>query len=420
MRGAAAVLVSIVLSAGMLDAQGPASKALQVYVIDTEGGKATLYVAPGGQTVLVDSGNPGGRDTDRIMAALSDAGRRRSTTWCRRTITWITLAGFKKLAGRIPIGTFVDHGATVEGPVTALREQVPGFQAAYAALHDKAKHLVVRAGDRLPVTGLDWRIVSSAGEVLKTPLPGACRPNSACAGFKNVIDAATWRDPEDDHPVGSLVILGQFRMIDLADLLWDKAVAMMCPNNTIGAVDLLPGHRALRRRLQRRSAGPHAPPAGGGDVQRHAQRGGVSAMQGVWRSPELRISGSCTGLYNGGLELNSAGLFIANVDDAAAIAEILTAPPRGGGRGAAPPAAMATPATAPPAAAPAPAAATAPAAAQLGTPAGTAPAPQGRGRGGAAAHTPAHSIELSALPDGTFTVANSRNGFSKTYATRAK
>jgi len=73
-RGAAAVLVSIAPSAGMLAAQGPASKALQVYAIDTEGGKATLDVAPGEQTVLVDSGNPGGRDADRIMAALSDAG----------------------------------------------------------------------------------------------------------------------------------------------------------------------------------------------------------------------------------------------------------------------------------------------------------------------------------------------------------
>ena len=74
MRVAAAGLVSIALSAAALAGQGSAAKALHVYVIDTEGGKATLYVAPGGQTVLVDSGNPGGRDTERIMAALSDAG----------------------------------------------------------------------------------------------------------------------------------------------------------------------------------------------------------------------------------------------------------------------------------------------------------------------------------------------------------
>src|SRR6516162_3330952 len=55
-------------------AQTPASKGLTVYVIDTEGGKAALWITPSGQTVLEDSGNPGGRDTDRLMEAIKDAG----------------------------------------------------------------------------------------------------------------------------------------------------------------------------------------------------------------------------------------------------------------------------------------------------------------------------------------------------------
>ena len=143
-------------------------------------------------------------------------------------------------------------------------------------------------------------------------------------------------------------------------------------------------------------------------------------MQGVWRSPGLEDFWQLHWSNNGGLELNSAGLFVANVDDAATIAGILTAPPRAGGRGAAPPAAVATPAPAPPAAAAPAAVPPAQAAAQAAAPAAIAPAPQGRGRGGAAAHTPAYWIKISAQPDGTFTVANSRNGFSKTYAARAK
>lgn len=356
----------------MLAAKGPASKSLQVYVIDTEGGKATLYVAPGGQTVLVDSGNPGGRDTDRIMAALSDAGAEKIDYLVSTHYHVDHVGGLQELAGRIPIDTFVDHGATVEGPVTALREQVPGFQVAYAALHAKAKHLVVKAGDRLPVTGLDWRIVSSAGEVLTTPLPGAGKRNPACAGFKNAIDAATWRDPEDDQSVGSLVSLGKFRMIDLGDLLWDKAVALMCPSNTIGDLDvyLVTGHGAdvcsadpLVHTLHPRTA-----------VMYNGTRkgGGVTAMQGVWRSPGLEDFWQLHWSYNGGLELNAAGLFIANMDDPATLAGVLTAPP------------------------------------------------QGRGRGGAAAHAPAYWIKISAQPDGTFTIANSRNGFTKTYVARAK
>jgi hypothetical protein len=42
----------------------------------------------------------------------------------------------------------------------------------------------------------------------------------------------------------------------------------------------------------------------------------------------------------------------------------------------------------------------------------------GRGGGAAAAHTPAYWIKVSAEQNGTFTVTNSRNGFSKTYAKR--
>ena len=50
--------------------QAANSKPMTIYVINTEGGKATLFVTPTGESLLMDSGNPGGRDTDRIMAAL--------------------------------------------------------------------------------------------------------------------------------------------------------------------------------------------------------------------------------------------------------------------------------------------------------------------------------------------------------------
>ena len=46
------------------------AKALQIYYVDTEGGQATLFVTPSGESLLVDVGNPGGRDTDRLMLAI--------------------------------------------------------------------------------------------------------------------------------------------------------------------------------------------------------------------------------------------------------------------------------------------------------------------------------------------------------------
>jgi hypothetical protein len=130
-------------------------------------------------------------------------------------------------------------------------------------------------------------------------------------------------------------------------------------------------------------------------------------MQTVRSSPGLEDFWQLHWSYNGGLEQNSAGLFIANLDDPATIAGVLTAPPRGAGPAAPQAAAPATgaPAASAPQAVPAAPGQPAPAA-----------APQGRGRGVAAAHTPAYWIKISAQADGTFTVANSRNGFSKTYA----
>src|SRR4051812_38314353 len=56
-----------------------AAKTLDIYFIDTEGGQATLVVAPSGQTLLIDTGYTGfgGRDTVRIAAAAKDAGVKR-------------------------------------------------------------------------------------------------------------------------------------------------------------------------------------------------------------------------------------------------------------------------------------------------------------------------------------------------------
>src|ERR1700747_585368 len=54
----------------------PASHQLKVYFVDVEGGQATLFVTPAGQSLLIDTGWPGnnGRDADRIIAVPKDAG----------------------------------------------------------------------------------------------------------------------------------------------------------------------------------------------------------------------------------------------------------------------------------------------------------------------------------------------------------
>ena len=61
MRPAIVLVCAVALSAAVL-AQGRTSKALDIYVIDVEGGNAQLYVSPSGESVLIDTGNAGAAD----------------------------------------------------------------------------------------------------------------------------------------------------------------------------------------------------------------------------------------------------------------------------------------------------------------------------------------------------------------------
>ncbi len=407
--------VAIVALTGALLAQRGPAKPLDIYVVDTEGGKAALWVTPSGQSVLIDSGNPGNRDHDRIMAAINDAGLKQIDFLILTHYHVDHIGGLQELAKAIPILNYIDHGPSVEE-----REQVQGFQAAYAELYGKAKHTVVKPGDKVPITGLDWRIVTSAGNALKTPLAaGGTKSNPACAGVPPK-DAS----PTDDNgqSVGSVITFGQFRAIDLGDLLWNKENELVCPNNPVGTVDVYfvthhgldaSGSPALVHAVQPRVA-----------VMQNGTRkgGGIEAIKAMRSSPGFEDLWQLHWSYNAGLELNSAGVFIANIDDNATIANVLTAPPRGGGPPQNAPAGGVgnAPAVAPPTATAQAPAGTPPASSTNAAPPPGAVAPGGggggRGGAGAAAHTPAYWIKLSVQPDGTFTVTNGRNGFSKTYA----
>jgi competence protein ComEC len=454
MRATVAALIASAVLTSVPAAQTKSTKTFDIYLSDTEGGKATLFVSPSGESVLVDTGNPNARDTDRIMAMLDGAGVKAIDHLILTHYHVDHVGGLQELATRVPIKHYIDHGPSVEE-----REQVQGFQAAYAELYAKARHTVVKPGEKLPVAGLEWRIVTSAGKSITTALPGGGKPNPGCASFT---PRTATNDPENGQSVGSVITFGKFRAIDLGDLLWDKEKDFMCPNNLVGPIDLYivshhgidsSGSPALVHGLEPRVAIQQNGTRKGGTLQTNKTLYSSPGFEDVW---QLHWS------YNVGTEYNPAGIFIANIDEPTVIAAVLTAPPGGGrgGPGGPPPATGATPppgaapATAPVAGAapPAPAPGAAPAAPAGSAPAGPPPsvapvqppadaaqsagaaagppgmappagAPGGRQGGGRAGFGPAHTgpafwIKVSAQADGTFTVTNTRNGFSKTYKLR--
>ena len=48
----------------LICAAAVSAQSLKIYAIDTEGGKATLYVSPAGESMLIDAGYDGEKDRD--------------------------------------------------------------------------------------------------------------------------------------------------------------------------------------------------------------------------------------------------------------------------------------------------------------------------------------------------------------------
>ena len=73
-RSTMLVSMLIVVASSVQPVQaGRGDNRLDIYWIDVEGGAATLLVTPAGESVLIDTGNPGNRDPDQITNSGKDS-----------------------------------------------------------------------------------------------------------------------------------------------------------------------------------------------------------------------------------------------------------------------------------------------------------------------------------------------------------
>jgi competence protein ComEC len=412
----AAILMTLCLTAGRLGLETQSGRqTLDIYYIDTEGGQSTLFVGPSGESLLVDTGNAGDRDLTRIVETLKTAGLSRIDHMWTTHYHGDHVGALLALAKQFPMTRFYDHGK----PNANDRIVSAQFIAAYEALTE-GKRTIVKPGDKVRMAGVDITTVSSATAVLKTNLPGAGQRNPACAGVTRK-DESAYFDPDNGDSAGFALTFGTFRTVDLGDLTWNAELDLMCPTNRLGTVDVyLTSHHGLA--VSGSPALVHALQPRVAIMNNGTRKGGApETFKVLYESPDLEDLWQLHWSYNARLD-NAPATFIANIDDAATIAGVLTAPPpapRGAGPGGAPAApGAAAPTAAPPAGAAAPGSPQMPAPSQppAGPPAG---APRGAGPGGAsAAHSPAYMIKVSAQQDGTFTVTNTRTGFVKMYQAR--
>lgn len=344
-------------------------RTLDIYFVDTEGGQATLFAAPGG-SMLVDTGFAGGvvdtpapaqpaagagrgaaaapvgRDASRILDVLRQAG---VTMLDYVVITHYHgdhVGGAADVASRIPIRNFVDHGPyTVE----LQPNRAAGF-IAYKTVRDRARAIVPRPGDKIPVAGLDVTVLTVSGDLIAAPLPGAPGAGAANPLCRDAQLKAPDPTPENLESIGLAIRYGNFRLLDLGDLTWNQESRLACPNNLLGTFDVFHTSR-------------HGDPNSSAPQMVHALRARAAIMNNgetkggspeVWKivrqSPGLEDLWQLHWSRAGGTENNSPEQFLANLNEA----------------------------------------------------------------------DHGHSLKISARSDGSFTMTNERTGFSKEYPARPR
>ena len=305
MRASMAFLLALALPTAAVAAQGRTT--LDIYVVDVEGGNGTLFVTPAGESVLIDTGNANGavRDVGRIMDAVKDAGLTQIDHLILTHYHGDHFGGMEVLSKQIPIKEFIDHGPNVQPGVGADWEK-----DVYPKLYANAKHTVAKPGDRIALKGVDWRIVAAAGEVVKSPLPGAGKANPECANFKPVDNNA-----EDPMSVASYITFGKFRTAHLGDLTRNMEFKLMCPNTSLPPVDLFLGlHHG-----QDSSNSPvmdHALRPRVGIMNNGTRKGGEPyTMMSIHSSPGFEDLWQMHFSLLSGQEYTEPGMFIANLLD---------------------------------------------------------------------------------------------------------